>query len=183
MSFEDQQDETIPSESSAEATEQQPTSGEGAAAETTPAAASAPSEDNVPFHKHPRFQELIQERNTFKEQIEAQAKVLQSLQDQVKKATPAERDELMERLAGIDPQFGALVKNMRDELKTARQQIDDFNQWRQTSSAQTAQQQVASTKTNFYTENKVPEERRGLYEAMIKQVADSNPKLNISDLP
>jgi chromosome segregation ATPase len=132
---------------------------------------------------HPRFQEVIRDRNEAKEQHATLQRELAELKQTLKAATPAQKDELMERLEKIDPEFGGLLKTMRNELKEARQQLHDLSGWRNQSSAQTTQQQITSIKSDFYNTNKVPENRRAIYEAMAKAQADSNPKLQISDLP
>lgn len=177
-------EDVISDSSTEEQTEQQPDSSSSPAEETSSAAAPAPkSEDNVPFHMHPRFQEVISEKNAIKEQNAAFQRELQELKNQVKAATPAERDELMERLEGIDPKFAALLKGMRDELKTTKQALEEFSSWKQQSSAQTQAQQIKGMKDSFYSENKVPAERRDLYEAMVSNAAASNPNLTVNDLP
>lgn len=145
--------------------------------------APAKTEDNVPFHLHPRFQEVISEKNELRNQTQALAKQLEQLQSQMKASTPAQKDELMERLESIDPKFAALLKGMRDELSASKKQLEELSGWRTQSSAQSVQQQVSSTKSQFYAENKIPEDRKAIYEAMVQAEANRNPNLQISDLP
>jgi hypothetical protein len=179
MSFENE--DVNLSESSAEETNEQQTDSNDAPAEE--AAPAAKSEDNVPFHMHPRFQEVISEKNALKEQTAAFQRELAELRTQIKSSTPAEKDELMERLESIDPKFAGLLRNMRDELKSTKQQLEDFSSWRQQSSQETVQERVGNLKSQFYTENKIPEDRKAIYEAMVQAEAGRNPKLKVSDLP
>lgn len=152
-------------------------------ADSNASEAAAKAEDKVPFHMHPRFQEVIQEKNAIKEQHAAMQRELTELKQQFKQSTPAEKDELMDRLESIDPKFAALLKGMRDELKATKQQMEELSGWRNQSSAQTAQQQVSTAKERFYTENKIPKERQEFYEDRVARIANANPNIKVSDLP
>jgi hypothetical protein len=176
--------EDVLSESSPESNEQQTAeTSQPEQSDPSPAKEQAKTEDNVPFHLHPRFQEVISEKNAIKEQNAAFQRELAELKKQVQASTPAEKDELMDRLESIDPKFAALLKGMRDEQKALKQTIQDLSGWREQSSAQTTAQQVQGMKNQFYTENKIPEDRKGIYEAMVQAEASRNPNLQVSDLP
>lgn len=159
----------------------EPSSNEG---DPASAAASTSAEDNVPFHKHPRFQELIQERNSMKEQNAAFAKRLQEMEERLaKQHQPApQKDELMERLKGIDPAFAERFGKI-GEVDQLKQELAEFKQWREEAQAAQLRSQVQSSKDKFYTENNIPEERRSIYEALVQAEASKNPALKVSDLP
>ena len=183
------EDEDVTSDSSTESTESNESSNETTSTdENSEAPASSEggagkSEDNVPFHLHPRFQEVIRDSNEAKEAQAALQRELAEIKQQLKASTPAEKDELMERLEKIDPDFGKLVKTMRNELKEARQQLQELSGWKTQSSQQTVQQTIQSHKSDFYTKNNVPETRRALYDAMVKAEADRDPSIKVNDLP
>jgi uncharacterized protein YdcH (DUF465 family) len=173
------------SDSSAESnqTEQStPDSNESSSSEASSAAPAQKSEDNVPFHMHPRFQEVISEKNALREQTQALAKQLEQLQSQMKSSQPAQKDELMERLKGIDPAFAERFGKL-NEVDHLKNELAEFKQWREQSAAQQLQQQISSSKDKFYTENSVPSDRRDLYEALVNDIAGANPKLTVNDLP
>jgi hypothetical protein len=147
----------------------------------------AKSEDNVPFHMHPRFQELIAERKQFREQNETLARRLEEVQQQIQKfQQPAQqKDELMERLMGIDPQFAERFGKI-NEVDQLKQELSEFREWREQSAREQVAHQVDSLKDKFYTENNVPADRRRLYEAQLAYAAQNDPsfaKLSVSDLP
>lgn len=139
------------------------------------------SQDNTPFHEHPRFKELIEEKNSYKEQLsrmQEQIERLSQAQSQPK-SQDAQKDALLERLKGIDPEFGSLIET----FKKNAEKLEQLEQWKQQSETQTLQQQAVSTVTRLHEENKVPAEIRSFYDAMIRQEAASNPKLGLKDLP
>jgi len=134
---------------------------------------------------HPRFKEVIEEKNSLKTRMEEQERTFQQRLKELESRLPAQqpqKDELMERLKSIDPAFAERFGKI-GELDKIKQELSDFNQWRQQQAVQQVQQQISSTKEKFYTENSIPSERRELYEAMVRETAQANPKLGISDLP
>ena len=90
-----------------ETNEQQPADS-APSQESNESAPQQAKEDNVPFHLHPRFQEVIADKRALKEQNETFQRELQELREQIKRSQPQPqptKDELMERLKGIDPAF------------------------------------------------------------------------------
>jgi hypothetical protein len=60
---------------------------------TTPAEEDKqPEEENVPFHEHPRFKELVEEKNTYKQELEAMRAEIESL-----KTTPPKGEVVEEQ--------------------------------------------------------------------------------------
>lgn len=183
--MEDQID--VQSDSSSEIeqqTEQQQSepSQESAAPEQEAAAPKESEEDKVPFHLHPRFQEVIFQKNQLAEQTKALQQQLQEMQRQFQSNAPkaqTEEDKLIARLKGIDPEFGGRFA----ELDSLRNEMKAFKEWQQQAEAQKAQLEISNTKEKLFTESKVPTERRAIYEAMIREEASRNPNLQISDLP
>lgn len=143
-------------------------------------------ESSLPFHEHPRFKELISEKNEYREQSKAFERQLSELSKKLENfqqtSTPKQEDALMARLKGIDPEFAARFEEL-DNLKSIRSEIEQFKQWQQESAVEKTRMEIASTKDKFYTENKVPAERRDLYESQVLMLAQSNPNLGIKDLP
>jgi hypothetical protein len=137
--------------------------------------------EEVPFHEHPRFKELISEKNQYKNELQALAKRLQDMESRAPQAQPP-KDELMERLKGIDPQFAERFGKI-SEVDQLKQELNEFKQWKEQAAMQQTQQQIQSTKESFYTENKVPAERKDLYEALLERTVKADPSLQISDLP
>jgi hypothetical protein len=181
--MEDQIDVSSDSSSEIEQqTEQQPS--DSAPAESAPEANTAPAktdEENVPFHLHPRFQEVIFQKNQLAEQTKALQQQIQEMQKNFAKQAPqqTEEDKLIARLKGIDPEFGGRFA----ELDAMREQMRQFKDWQEQVAREKTQLEINSTKDKLYTEHNIPAERRSIYEAMIREQAIANPQLQISDLP
>lgn len=176
-------EQDVNTESSPEAIEtndQQPAVSEAPEAQDQSAQAQ-PKEDNVPFHLHPRFQEVISEKNALKEQLKEFQRQLEAMKQQAPKQEP-QRDELMERLKQIDPVFAERFARLNkvDELES---KLAQFEQWQQQQAQASVQQTVQATKDKFYAENNIPAERRELYEAQLIMAAQADPSLRTSDLP
>lgn len=180
--MEDQID--VSSESSSEIEQTEQTTQESEPAEAAPeqeAVSQEKTEENVPFHLHPRFQEVIFQKNQLAEQTKMLQQQLQELQSKFTEQKPAqsEEDKLIARLKGIDPEFGGRFA----ELDSLRSEMKQFKEWQAQMAAEKQQIEVNATKEKLFSDSKVPQERRAIYEAMIREEAIRNPKLQINDLP
>lgn len=180
MSFED---DVIDGSSPQEETNEQ-SADSAPVQESNESAPPQAKEDNVPFHLHPRFQEVIADKRALKEQNETFQRELAALREQVMRSQPKpqeSKDELMERLKGIDPAFAERFGKI-SEVDALKAELAEIKSWREQTNAQTANQSVESAKEKFYSENKVPVDHREFYEAAIVMAA-RDPKVKISDLP
>lgn len=179
---EEQSEIDVNTESSSETVEQTEQSTDSSQESVSQEAAPVQQKaEEVPFHEHPRFKELISEKNQYKNELQALAKRLQDMESRAPQAQPP-KDELMERLKGIDPQFAERFGKL-NEVDQLKQELNEFKQWKEQAAMQQTQQQIQSTKESFYTENKVPAERKDLYEALLERTVKAEPSLQISDLP
>lgn len=179
MSEYDNQDANLDSEVSStpeapvESESQQDGEVESQAAEE---AAETPKEESVPFHEHPRFKEVINDRNELRRE-------LQALREQTERlAAPApkkEGDPLIDRLKGIDPEFGQSY----EKLSGLRAELEELRQWRQTQEAENIRRQAMDSISKLHTENKVPEELQAAYQSEIEAAARNNPQMGIKDIP
>lgn len=136
---------------------------------------------------HPRFQELIARNNEYKARMEEQERTFQSRLKELESRIPAQqpqKDELMERLKGIDPAFAERFGKI-SEVDQLKQELQEFHQWRQEMADQQLKQQISSTKDKFYTENNIPEARRKIYEGQLLAMRDEGhlDNVKVSDLP
>lgn len=148
------------------------------------APAEQPKQSEPPFGEHPRFKELIQQKNelsTRLQDMERSFKELQGKVDQSNKPVAAASKEaaLISRLKGIDPEFGTWA----EQQEALKAQLAEFTQWRQQSEARTTQEAVASGLEKLHSEYKVPEGAKNIYQAMIREQATLNPQLGLKDLP
>lgn len=141
------------------------------------------SKPETPFHEHPRFKELINEKNQFAsryEEMSKQVKEMQARMEEFAKPKPVEtKNQLIERLKGIDPEFGTWA----EQQEATRAQLQEFAQWKAQLEVEKGQAQVRESVTRLHSEHKVSPELQGIYESQIKAIAQSNPSLGLKDLP
>lgn len=149
-------------------------------------AASPSTSDSVPFHQHPRFQELISQNREFKERTTQYERAIQDMQRRLEmqekqfSQSSRQEDELLSRLKQIDPEFGSRFA----EIDGLRGKIEQFGQWQQEMQLQANRQQAYSSLENLYKEHKVPENLKGFYEAQIKSMAyEAGDRASVKDLP
>lgn len=143
-----------------------------------------PKEDQLPFHEHPRFKEVIEQKNTFARKLEDMerryAEQQKRYEAQEKQSAPKSKEaQLIEELKGIRPEFGELIENLH--AKTAK--LDQFEQWQQSVEAEKTRTAAMSTLEKLHTEHKVPKELQDMYLARVKMIADSDPRIGLNDLP
>lgn len=108
------------------------------------------AQKEVPFHEHPRWKEVMEERNAERQRaqtLEQQIAVMQrQLQESLKPKTQ-EVDPMYERLKGIDPEFADYMKEVRAQAALAKQLQEELSGMRH-------EQFVSSAMTKFQDLNK-----------------------------
>jgi len=171
--------------SSEVSSEPQPAVQETSNAEAPQAEAQPNEGPNTPFHEHPRFKELVEQKNQYAtqaKQLEQAYRQMQAKLDALEKRGPgsqSEKDALVERLKQIDPEFGDRFAKLNSSLS----ELEGLKQWKAQMEAQTIRTQATSKLEQLYSENKVPQELRGMYQAAIKDMASADPNIGINDLP
>ncbi|CAM6003510.1 unnamed protein product [Sphagnum balticum] len=145
-------------------------------------------EKPLPFHEHPRFKELVEERKAYKEQVEKLQQDFQRLQQESQSfRQPAPKveepkDKFLEKLAEIDPAYAESLKGMYEAAKVGKDAMARLQQMEQQQFAQTAQNHF---KTLLET-NKVSDELKSRYErevrALVYEEESKGKKLGLSDL-
>lgn len=110
------------------------------------AAASEQKQDTTPFHEHPRFKELVEQKNESLKRyqdIESRYKALEqqlsSLKDSQPKA-PTETDALIQDLKKVDPRLANVIEQQLKSSENARQLQARLDQFEQQSKEQARQQ-------------------------------------------
>lgn len=161
------------SSSSTQSTESNTTSSAAPAAEVSQKATA-----DAPFHEHPRFKELIEQRDQFKAEMAKLRQEYESLKPKPQtEATP--ESKMMDRLKTIDPEFASFMKGLMD--KAAK--VDQLETGWQAQQAQTTQQQVSSQFAELHATNKVPAEMQEIYRRQVQAIANADPSIRVSDLP
>lgn len=138
-------------------------------------------QNDLPFHEHPRWKEVINERNQYATKVQELERRFEEFSRQ-RQASPAQApapDKLMERLKGIDSEFAERAA----KWESASQRADRLEQELQTYRTQTQQDQARTQLEHLHTQNKVPSELQSLYQAQLKELANNNPNLSLKDLP
>lgn len=189
MNLEDQDvEQNLESSNQEQDTQQQTQAQESENVDQTKEMAAPQDEKQMPFHEHPRFKEVIEQKNQFKQQVEQYARQMQDMQRSLEEmrrsqeaSRPKPQDALMERLKGIDPDFAERFGKV-NEVDTIKQELQEFKEWR-TEQAQQAQRiEARGNLERLYTDNNVPKELRGIYEDRIVAAGNRNPELTSKDL-
>lgn len=155
---------------------------------------AAPQKE-APFNEHPRFKELIAERNaereaamkyaqeaaSFKAQLEQYNKQTQS-QNQPKKP---DFNSTLERLKGIDPEFAEFQKTLYEQVQAAQaaqQELEELKQWRNDAQAQQNSQAALTQFDKLCGDNKISEADKELYRQAVTNMAYARNS-SAKDLP
>lgn len=180
-----QEDDVIDGSSPDLDTQEQQSADSDSVQETAEPVAQPVKQEEQPFHMHPRFQEVISEKNALKEQNRLFEQKLQDMERRfqaTQKQEAPKTNPVRDRLTGIDKDFADYVGGV-EKIPQLEQQLQEFQQWKQEQAIREIQGQANSAKEKFYSENKVPAEHREIYDAQLSVIAQANPRLQVSDLP
>jgi uncharacterized protein YdcH (DUF465 family) len=158
-----------------------PEASEPAQQESTPeqsqeGASGAASKQDVPFHEHPRFKELIETKNQYAKQIEQLQRQINELG---KPKATVQEDPLLARLKTIDPEFGSRF----EKLTAMEQKLAEIEARNQQLESDRIRETAVKTIDGLHEQNKVPSELRDMYNSQIELMAMRNPDLGLKDLP
>lgn len=142
------------------------------------------SEENVPFHKHPRWVERDNELKTEREARKALENRYAQMEAQLKnlsapKAEPKPRAKFVEDLAKISPEYGKWAEDM----ESTRSQLDEMRAWKQQlEAAQTSEKAVASV-NKLHDDYKVAPELRDFYNSQLIAAEQQGKIRTLSDIP
>lgn len=147
------------------------------------ASESQPKPDTqTPFHEHPRFKELVEQKNQFAEQSRKMEAQLAEMQRQLQASKPAPAkpaDPMLERLKGIDPEFAAYM----EKLSGTQAELQGLREWKQQLESDRIRTEAISTVNKLHSENKVPKELQDVYNTMIESRIVKMPNARIDDIP
>lgn len=141
------------------------------------------SEDQLPFHEHPRFKELVEQKNRAMEQSKALEERYAQLESQLRQMQQTnqpkkEENPLYSRLKGIDPEFGGEFEKVASSLK----ELQELKQWK-TEFEQNQQRNAAvATVKSLHEQNKVSPELRSIYESQLELAYARNPQAFLKDI-
>lgn len=145
----------------------------------------ASEEASQPFHEHPRFKELVTQKNEALAQTKEFKAALDEMKQQLdgfKKSSSSQQtqaqDALIERLKGIDPEFAKRI----EELSSIKPELTELREWKAKADADNFQNRVKQEMSALHTEFKVSDRLKTKYENEIKAIASANPNLGLNDL-
>lgn len=144
------------------------------------------SKQEPPFHEHPRFKELINQRNEFSKRLQEYENRFKELDGKIQQSAPkaaTPESKLLERLKGIDPEFGSFMESQHAMRAQLEAKLQAMEQWKSAQEAASTRTQITNSLQQLHTQHKVPEPMRELYEAALEREARNNPHLSLNDLP
>lgn len=140
--------------------------------------ASQPIE-SAPFHEHPRFRELVEQKNQYAKQVEQLMSRLESLEKtQSSPSKQAQEDALISRLKGIDPEFGNRFESLDKSLK----ELDSLRSWKQDMEARDFRNNAISKFDELTKKANISEDVKDIYKSMLENSHYSGNIKNIGDL-
>lgn len=97
--------------------------------------AAAPKEETLPFHEHPRWKEVMEERNTERQRAQALEQRLADMdrryQELSRPRQEPKKDALLDRLIEIDPEFGNKFGEISKQAQLAAQLQEQLNSFKE----------------------------------------------------
>jgi hypothetical protein len=165
MSFENEGTEVVETTdvaSDESSSETQTTEGSESGGESNPALSTQPKTkpetDTTPFHEHPRFKELVEQKNSAlkaqQDLAERYAQMEARLTELSRPKTPSQEDALIARLKGIDPEFAERIEKMSKILPNVEQMQTELSEYKKQQVISQAVNQINS----LHESNKVSPE-------------------------
>lgn len=148
------------------------------------------SESQLPFHEHPRFKELIEQKNSYSEKLQQQEVAMARLQAQLEMLQPKpqapSKPAIINELKQVHPEFAALIEETygyKDRLEAASKELEEIKGWRQNQERQSLQTRYNNVLEQQATTYKVPEELRDFVKRQVEAEVRTNPNLRLEDVP
>lgn len=139
--------------------------------------AAAPKE--LPFHEHPRWKEVMEERNSERARAQALEQRLADMDRRFQEQSkPKPQDPMYERLKGIDPEFADYMNGLKSRAEKAEAleaRLEQFEQKQFTNAA-------LSKFSELNKANSVSPELASLYEAALERQYQSGQIKTVADV-
>lgn len=148
-------------------------------------------EENVPFHMHPRFKELVEQKNEFSRRYQDLERRLQDqeqryqrqLEEMNKRAQPVTETEnpVIKRLKGIDPEFADYIKSLEERASRSDKLEDYDRKFQELETRQFTEKAVSKIQT-LHSANKVSPELQDAYNREIDSLWQSGKVKTLEDI-
>lgn len=116
--------------------------------------------EQQPFHEHPRFKELVEQKNQFAKQAEEFKKQLQDMQSKFDKPkTPVEESKFVAALRQVDPEFAKWAETQ----EASRKELEEMRAWKAHTEQANYLTSARSTAEKLQSELKVSPELHQMY--------------------
>lgn len=191
MSMLDNEIESTESEVSSSPSSEAPESSSESSAESAKQASSAEKEiDWSKAFEHPRFKELVGQKNdalTKYQEMESRYKTLEQQLSSLKESQPkpqSEFDTLLKDLKGIDPRLAAALEanaKAAEQAKALESRLAQFEKQSQEQRQQAVVSTAISKVNSLHESNKMSDFGKDVVNLHLQQLA-TNGKLDVSDL-
>ena len=191
--MEDFEESAVETESSASTESQSEESNEGSSEPAAQAAPKQQEETNQPFHEHPRFKELVEQKNQAlagQKALEAKLAQFEARFNQQPKAPEAptkeqtELNALIDDLKKIDPRLAAQIEAASKASSTVQQLQQRLEGFEKSSQESQRQQDIKTAVTQInamHEANKLSPETRALFNERL-DLRYMQGKLNLQNL-
>lgn len=155
-------------------------------------------DEHVPFHKHPRFTELIDQNRTYKSELDQYKGALEMMQRELQASrTPkaevrpqeSKHKQLIEQLKQVNPEFAAFQEEMLSNLEAAKKEaalVKEVQKRLDNYENRELQTSASSKLQSLYEQNQVPDTLRKRYDREVRSLVyereSRGEKLGIKDL-
>lgn len=142
-------------------------------------------EPNVPFHEHPRFKELIEERRQYADRVSQYesrfAEMERRLQDQAQQRPEPHKqvNPFVAKLKEIDPAYGQWAENMEQRAQQAEVLAREMQEIKQ----ERIRSEYETTVSKLHSDSKVPESLRPFIREQLDALALSGQIRSVKDVP
>lgn len=161
------------------------TQSEGASQQAAATTQESQTVKDTPFHEHPRFKELVEQKNQFAKQTQDYQRQLAQVQAQIRDmqsqsiSKQKQEDALHARLKGIDPEFGERFAKVDSSLN----ELQELKQWKQQMELNQIRERGIQTVTSLHNEHKVTGDMQEFYNSQIEAAIRMNPQATLEDIP
>lgn len=169
----------------------EPVSAQPQETEQQPKEEAKSPEPQLPFHEHPRFKELIEQKNQYSEQLRNQELQMARLQAQLemlnrsKEPQKPSEPEILRELEQVHPEFAKLMRETygyKNELESTKKALEEIRSWRAQQEQTSLKSQFENTVSKLADEYKVPEKIRDRVRALAEaEIIRSGA--NMQDVP
>lgn len=154
------------------------------------AQAQAPEKQEMPFHEHPRFKELVEQKNSYQKQMqdmESRYKTLEQQFSSIKESQPkpqTETDALLADLQKIDPRLANVISQQLKAAETSKaiqERLDQYEKQSQESQRQQTLSNAVSKINSLHESNKMSDFGKQFINNQL-DLAYRSGQLNASDL-